>query len=97
MGKIGFVKKGDFDGVGYPVTDSGNLVILSRGNYLYGRVDYVTERQGMMVVWTLYRRQRGTITRRFKQVSYLKDWEEVRPARYMLAVEGKIVSISPPE
>lgn len=91
------LEKGEFDGVGCKVHDSTNVVILSRGCFLYGRIDYITERQGILVVWTRWRRQRDTIIRKFKEVSRLKPWEKVSPARYMLVVEGRIVSVSPPE
>lgn len=91
------MEKGDFDGVGYPVLNCPPVVVLSRGRFLYGTVTYVTERQNMLVVLTSWRRTWGTVIKRHKQVSYLKNWERVSPPRKMLAVEGKIVNIAPPE
>ena len=87
------MNRGDFDGVGYPVLDSKEEVVLSHGTFLYGTVTYVTER-GMMVVLATHRRGRGTIVRKHKRVSYLKAWEEISPPRKMLAGGGKVVHIT---
>ena len=91
------LRKADFDGIGYPIISSEKVVILSRGKFLYGTPTYLLPRQNMLVVLTYWHRQRGTIIKRNVERKYLKNWERLSPPRKMLAVEGRVVNVAPPE